>query len=290
MTNVAFAGLGRMGVPMAVNVARAGFPLRVWNRTPGPGAAVVAVGAEVAPDLAALACGADVLVTMVADAAAAEAVLLGPDGALAALAPGAVVVEMSTIGPQAARRLAAAAGERGVDLLDAPVSGSVTMAEAAKLTTMVGGPAEALERARPVLEAMTARQVHVGPSGTGAAMKLALNAVIALTNEAVGEALALAEATGIDRAVAYDVLASSAVASPFVQYKRDAYLDPEGAPVAFSVTLMQKDLALALALARDHAVPLPALAAAGEVLSLARRQGLGDADLSRVADVLRGDT
>jgi 3-hydroxyisobutyrate dehydrogenase/2-hydroxy-3-oxopropionate reductase len=86
------------------------------------------------------------------------------------------------------------------------------------------------------------------------------------------------------------VLASSAVASPFVQYKRDAYLDPEGAPVAFSVTLMQKDLALALALARDHAVPLPALAAAGEVLSLARRQGLGDADLSRVADVLRGDT
>jgi 3-hydroxyisobutyrate dehydrogenase-like beta-hydroxyacid dehydrogenase len=217
-------------------------------------------------------------------------VLLGPDGALAALAPGAVVVEMSTIGPQAARRLAAAAGERGVDLLDAPVSGSVTMAEAAKLTTMVGGPAEALERARPVLEAMTARQVHVGPSGTGAAMKLALNAVIALTNEAVGEALALAEATGIDRAVAYDVLASSAVASPFVQYKRDAYLDPEGAPVAFSVTLMQKDLALALALARDHAVPLPALAAAGEVLSLARRQGLGDADLSRVADVLRGDT
>lgn len=287
MTRVAFAGMGRMGAPMARNVLAAGFPLRVWNRTPGRTAPLVDAGAEQALDPHELAAGADVLVTMVADGAAAEAVLLGEAGALASLAPGAVVVEMSTIGPHAVRRLAEAAAARGVDLLDAPVSGSVTMAEAATLTAMVGGAAGALERARPVLEAMTARQVHVGPSGAGATMKLAVNSVIALTNQAVSEALVLAEAAGIAREVAYDVLGSSAVASPFVQYKRDAFLDPDAAPVAFTTAMLQKDVSLALALARDVQVPLPAVGAVNEVLSFARALGWGDDDLVRVADTLR---
>lgn len=287
MTRVAFAGMGRMGAPMARNVLGAGFPLRVWNRTPAATAPLVEAGAEQATDPRALAADADVLVTMLADAAAAEAVLLGEDGALPALSPGTVVLEMSTIGPHSVRRLAEAAALRGVDVLDAPVSGSVTMAEAATLTAMVGGDADALERARPVLEAMTARQLHVGPSGAGATMKLAVNSVIALTNQAVSEALVLAEAAGIPREVAYDVLGSSAVASPFVQYKREAFLDPDAAPVAFTTAMLQKDVSLALALARDVQVPLPAVGAVNELLTLARALGWGDDDLVRVADTLR---
>lgn len=287
MTRVAFAGMGRMGAPMARNVLGAGFPLRVWNRTPAAAAPLVEAGAEQATDPRAVAADADVLVTMLADAAAAEAVLLGEGGALSALSPGAVVLEMSTIGPHAVRRLAEAAALRGVDLLDAPVSGSVTMAEAATLTAMVGGDPDVLERARPVLEAMTARQLHVGPSGAGATMKLAVNSVIALTNQAVSEALVLAEAAGIPRDVAYDVLGSSAVASPFVQYKREAFLDPDAAPVAFTTAMLQKDVSLALALARDVQVPLPAVGAVNELLTLARALGWGDDDLVRVADALR---
>lgn len=287
MTRVGFAGLGRMGTPMARNVMRAGFELTVYNRTPERAEPLAREGARVAATPSELARSADVLVTMVADAEAAYAVLLSPDGALAALEPGSVAIEMSTVGPQAARRLAAAAVERGVDLLDAPVSGSVTVAEGAQLTAMVGGARDAFERARPVLKAMTKAQFYLGPSGAGATMKLALNSVVALTSEAIAEALVLAERAGVAREDAYDVLAASAVASPFVEYKRSAFLDPGHGSVAFTTTLMRKDLVLVLALADDLGVPMPATVAASEVLDAARRAGLGDEDFARVADVLR---
>ena len=287
MTAVGFAGLGRMGVPMARNILRAGNELTVWNRTRERCVPLEQDGARVADTPAALARGVDVLVTMVADAAAAEAVLRGPNGALATLRPGAIVLEMSTIGPFAVRALAAATAERGCLLLDSPVSGSTALAEAAGLTAMVGGDPGAFERARPVLAAMTKAQFYLGESGAGAAMKLAVNSIIALTNEAVAEALVLAESSGIGRAAAYEVLAASAIASPFVQYKQAAFLDPDGAPVGFTTALMQKDLALALELAREHGVSMPATAAAYEVLALARRLGFGEGDLVRVADALR---
>ena len=154
---------------------------------------------------------------------------------------------------------------------------------------MVGGDPGAFDRARPVLAAMTKAQFYLGGSGAGATMKLAVNSIIALTNEAIAEALVLAESSGVSRADAYEVLAASAIASPFVQYKHAAFLDPDSAPVGFTTTLMQKDLALALALARDRDVPMPATAAANEVLTLARRLGYGEGDLVRVADALRHD-
>ena len=195
---------------------------------------------------------------------------------------------MSTIGPTAVEELAAAASARAVSFLDAPVSGSVTLAETAQLMTMVGGPLDAFDQARPVLAAMTAVQVHLGRSGSGATMKLAYNAMIALTNEAIAEALVLTERAGIAPADAYSVLSSGALASPFVDYKRAAFLDPDRQTVAFTTALMQKDLTLALELAQALDVPLPATAAANEVLSLARRLGYGDDDIARVADTLRG--
>ena len=252
---VGFAGIGRMGLAMAGNLLGAGFPLLVWNRTPERCAPLVAAGATAAADPAGLA-AADVVVTMVADGQAAHSVLV-ESGLLDGLRPGSVVLEMSTIGPTAVAELAAEATRRDVRLLDAPVSGSVSVAEAAQLFAMVGGDREAYESATPVLDAMTKGHTLLGPSGSGAAMKLAVNAMIAVTNESLAETLALAERFGIERARAYDVLAGGALASPFLQYKRGAFLSPETEPVAFTTTLMQKDIVLAQDLAGRLGVRIP---------------------------------
>jgi 3-hydroxyisobutyrate dehydrogenase len=280
--NVAFLGIGRMGLPMATNILRAGFPLTVYNRTPERCVSLVECGARLAGNPAAAAAGADVLITMVADAAAADAVLAGPDGALRHLARGSIAIDMSTIGPVKALELAAAAREAGVDFLDAPVSGSTATAEAAQLATMVGGNEEAFLRALPVLEAMTKAQFHAGASGAGAAMKLGLNIIVALTDEAISECLALSSRSGIARPRAYEILEASAVASPFVHYKREAFLgDGDDAP-AFTIALMEKDVALALELARSKGLELEAAAAALEVFRDAVARGHGDADIAGV--------
>ena len=280
--NVAFLGIGRMGLPMAGNVLRAGLPLTVYNRSPERCASLVGAGAVLAKDPAEAARGADVLITMVADAAAAESLLLGPGGALAAMRPGAIAIDMSTIGPGPAIAIAAAAHEVGVEFLDAPVSGSVTTAEAAQLATVVGGSEDALRRALPVLETMTKAQFHAGSSGAGAAMKLALNLVVALTNEAIAECLTLSAAAGVDHERAYEILEASALASPFVKYKRQAFLDDGAGAPAFTIDLMEKDLALALALAAAHGVDLPGTAAAAAVLRDAQAGGYGGRDIAAV--------
>jgi 3-hydroxyisobutyrate dehydrogenase-like beta-hydroxyacid dehydrogenase len=152
---------------------------------------------------------------------------------------------------------------------------------------MVGGEREVFETVRPLLAAMTRAQFHLGGSGAGAAMKLAVNSIIATTNLALSEALVLAERSGIERAAAYAVLKESAVASPFVHYKEAAFLDPDGADRYFTVALMQKDVDLALGLGRELRVPMLSAAAAGEALTLARAFGWADEDVNRVADALR---
>ena len=281
---VGFAGIGRMGLAMARNVLGAGFPLVVWNRTAERCSPLVDAGAQLALGPEGLAV-ADVVVTMVSDGAAARAVLVESE-LLVSLRPGSVVLEMSTIGPTAVAELAAEAGRHGVHLLDAPVSGSVTVAEAAQLFAMVGGEREAYERAAPVLDAMTKGHMLLGPSGAGAAMKLAINAMIAVTNESVAETLALAEQFGIERERAYDVLAGGALASPFVLYKRGAFLHPESEPVAFTTALMRKDTALAHDLATGLGVRMPAAEAAASVLDEALRSGLADADMASVISLL----
>jgi 3-hydroxyisobutyrate dehydrogenase/2-hydroxy-3-oxopropionate reductase len=193
---------------------------------------------------------------------------------------------MSTIGPTAAAELAAEALRRDVRLLDAPVSGSVSVAEQAGLFAMVGGDREAYELATPVLDAMTRGHMHLGPSGAGAAMKIAVNAMIAVTNESLAETLVLAEQYGIERDRAYDVLAGGALASPFVLYKRGAFLHPDTEPVAFTTALMGKDLALADDLAARLGVRIPAAAAAAGVLEEALANGLADADMASVIGLL----
>jgi 3-hydroxyisobutyrate dehydrogenase-like beta-hydroxyacid dehydrogenase len=284
---VAFVGIGKMGLPMAGNILRGGHELTVFNRTLSrcdplrdDGATVAASAAEATRD-------AEVLVTMLADPAAVEDQILGDEHVLADAPDGLVWLEMSTIGPSAARKFASRAADESVEMLDAPVSGSVTVAEAAALVSMVGGDEAALERARPVLEAMTKAHFHLGGSGAGAAMKLAVNTMIAATTVAISEALVLAEAAGIERADAYEVIAAGALASPFIDYKKAAFLDPDGTPAAFALDLMRKDLRLALEQGEAAGLPLLGAGASADVMTLAAGLEGGDEDLVRVADALR---
>lgn len=282
---VGFIGLGHMGLPMAGRLAASGAPLIVWNRTPGRAAALTAAGAVLAESPQALAAECDLVITMLSDAKAVRAVLCGPDRVLSALRSGAIAVDMSTIGPSAAREIAAEAAAHDAGFLDAPVSGSVTLAEQGALTVMAGGPPEIFERARPVLAQLGKAQLHLGSSGAGAAMKLAVNIVIAATNQAIAEALTLAGQSGIDQAAAYDTLARSAVASPFIAYKREAFLNPGTTPASFTTALMSKDLQLAMEVAGE--TRLPVTAAARQFLDASCAAGFADDDFASVARVLR---
>lgn len=281
---VAFLGLGRMGMAMAANLAQAGLLATVWNRSDGKTDWCADAGVRVASSPADAAAGADVVILMLADGDVTRAVAAE---ALPAMAAGTVLVDMGTSGPVAERDIARAAAEAGVGFVDAPVSGSIALAQAATLTALVGGDANDVEKVRPALAAMTRAQHHLGEVGAGAIVKLALATMIAVTNESVSELLVLCERAGLERAATYAALADSAVASPFVEYKQAAFLAPDEAAVAFTPLLMLKDLALAEGLAAELGAELPAAAAARAVLERTVAAGHGDGDLVRVADTLR---
>jgi 3-hydroxyisobutyrate dehydrogenase-like beta-hydroxyacid dehydrogenase len=285
---VAFLGLGLMGRPMAVNLARAGHPLAVWNRTATVAAELAASSsARCAATPADAVRDADVVISMLADGAALAAVYAGADGVLAALPPGAVAVDMGTSGPRAVRDLAAEVARAGGRFVDAPVSGSVGAARDATLTVMAGGDADAVALVSPVLRSVAARVHHVGPTGAGAALKLAINASLFALTEAVAELLVVAERSGIDPSVAYDVLLDSAVAAPAVRYRREAFLDPS-VPTSFRLELAAKDLALF----REHCsavgAPTPLAGAVGVVVGDAVAAGFGGRDLAALVEWLRG--
>ncbi len=285
---VGFVGLGRMGAPMARRVLAAGYPLTVWNRSRDRCEVFATAGAAVADTPGALAAESDVVVTMVADMRALAAIVEGEDGLLSGLGSGTIVVDMSTIGPEAARAFAEKVAAAGGEWVDAPVSGGVALAEQGTLTLMVGGSDAAVARIQPILDTMSKASFHLGPAGAGATMKLAVNAVVAVINEAIAEGLVLAERGGIAPELAYDVFSSGAVAAPYVLYKRDAFLHPNETPVGFTVDLLGKDLGLIMSLADSVGVTLAAVNAAAEVVERARTLGLGDTDMARVTDVVRG--
>ena len=258
MTTVAVLGTGRMGAAMARSLARGGSELILFNRTREK-CDVLAdqLHCQVADTPAAAAAAADVVITMLADGPAVEEVWAGPDGLLEGASAGSVLADMSTVPPSVIRRFEAAARDRGAGILDAPVSGSVPLAETGKLTIMAGGTAEDLERARPTFEQLATRVVHIGPLGSGASLKLAVNVLIFGLNQALAEALVLAERAGVDRATAYDFFVTSAAGAPFVGYKRDSFVDPDNTPVGFSLGLTRKDLGLILELADTVHAPMP---------------------------------
>jgi 3-hydroxyisobutyrate dehydrogenase-like beta-hydroxyacid dehydrogenase len=289
MTSVGVLGIGRMGSSMARALAAAGFDLLLWNRSAAPAEALAAELGGTTRVVARprdVAAAADVCVTMLADGRAIDAVYGGPDGLVAGARPGLVIIDSSTVPPAALRTHAAAIRAAGAGVLDAPVSGSVALATSGKLTLMVGGEPADIERARPVLDALGTTIFHLGPLGTGAAMKLAVNTVIFGLNQAVAEGLVLAEAAGIERATAYDVLAASAVGAPYVAYKRAAFVDPDETPVAFALELAAKDLGLIGELADAVDVPIPQARTDLEVINAAIAEGAGR-DFSAVAEHLR---
>jgi 3-hydroxyisobutyrate dehydrogenase-like beta-hydroxyacid dehydrogenase len=288
MITVAVLGAGRMGAAMARTLARTGCSLVVYNRTSERASALSReVGARIAATPAEAASLADVSLCSVTDAAAVDELFGATDGVLAGARSGSVLVDMSTVAPSTIRSYRERAEARGIGLLDAPVSGSVALADAGQLTIMVGGDANDLERAMPALEPLAKAIHHVGPLGSGAAMKLAVNTLIFGLNTALAEGLVLAEAAGIDRARAYDVLASSAAGAPFVQYKRAAFVDPDETPPAFSLDLAAKDLDLILALAGSCGVPMPQTEINLDLVNEARENGRGALDFATVAEALR---
>jgi len=287
-SRVAVLGAGNMAGAMVGTLRRAGFEVTVWNRTGSRAQAVAeAHGATVAPTADSAVGDSDVVLSSLADDEAVVATYLGDDGAASACGPDHVVLEMSTIAPDTARRVGEVVAASGAAFLDAPVSGSVPTVEKGELTIMVGGDAAALERARPVLDALAAKVFHVGARGAGDTVKLAVNALVHAIDIGLSEALVLAEKAGVDRSAAYDVFAAGAAAAPFVLYKRAAFEDPDNAHLTFTLDLMAKDLDLILSLAREVGAPMAQGERNRELVERALGAGFSGRDLSAVAEYLR---
>jgi 3-hydroxyisobutyrate dehydrogenase-like beta-hydroxyacid dehydrogenase len=287
---VAVVGAGRMGGAMVGTLRRAGLDVLVFNRSRAKADAVAeATGAGVAATAREAAAGAQVVLSSLADDAAVGAAYTGGDGIIAGLRPDTVVCESSTIEPGTVRRLQPLVADRGAFLLDTPVSGSVPSVEAGQLTIMAGGDAAVLDRVRPVLDPLAKQVFHVGDLGSGAVMKLAVNAILHGLNLALSESLVLAERGGVARETAYEVFANSAIAAPFVHYKREAFEHPGQTPVAFSLDLAGKDLDLILDLAATSGAPMHQAATNRQVVKAAIAAGLGPHDLAELATYLRSD-
>lgn len=278
MSTVAFVGLGSMGGRMAGRLLDAGHHLVVWNRTPERAAPLVDRGATPAATPAEAAVRAEVVLTMLADPDALHAVTDGPDGIAAGAGPATTVVEMSTVGPAAVARLAAALPP-GTGLLDAPVLGSLTEAESGRLRIFVGGPADLAGRWTPLLRAM-GTPLHVGPLGAGAAAKLVANTTLFGVLGVLGEALALADGLGLSRDTAFEVLAGTPVAAQ-AERRRPAVESGEYPP-RFALALARKDADLAVAAAAGAGVDVRLAAAARDWLADAQAGGMGDRDYASV--------
>lgn len=285
---VGFIGLGRMGSRMAASLAATDLDLVVHNRTFARAEEFVAANggtAAVTPRELAEQC--EVIVTMLADGPALVDTYHGPDGVLAGLQPGTVCVEMSTIGPELLHKFARHVQTTGGLVVDAPVSGSVAAAEAKTLMIMAGGDTDVVEKVRPVLEAIGNPVLHVGPLGSGAVMKLAVNSVVFSINQSVAEALVMAERSGVDREVAMDTFVRSAAGAPVVAYRRDWFVRPEEMPVSFTIDLAIKDLELITEHADTVGTSLPVADEALTVMEDAREVGFGDRDMGDVAVYMR---
>jgi 2-hydroxy-3-oxopropionate reductase len=279
---VGLIGLGLMGKPMGRNLLKAGFPLIVWNRTVARADEVVSEGAKLAANPREVAAAADVLITIVSDPPALEEVLWDAQGAMQGLRRGSLYMDSSTISPVLARRVAAACSERGVDFLDTPVTGGDWGAKKGELVYMIGGKAEVLERAKPVLDVLGKKFFLVGPNGAGQTVKLAMNLILALEVEALAEALALATSAGVAGEKLVEVMQSSMARAGVLDVKAPLMLKNEYA-ASFPLRLMHKDMRLALELARQQGVNLPTAAAAYATYSAVKDASQDDPDYSAVA-------
>ncbi len=283
---IAFIGLGTMGGPMAARLLDAGFDVCVHNRTREREVALAERGADRAATPAEAAAGADVIVTMVSDTPDVEAILLGPGGVAEGAADGAVIIEMSTIAPEAVRRMHAQLAEQGVALLDAPVSGGSEGAVKGSLSIMVGGDAAVLDRVRNVLDVLGRTITYVGPSGAGQVAKAINQVIIAGTYAAVAEGLTLGMAAGIDVEAAHRAVAGGAAGSWGLTHRGPNMLRNDY-PLGFRLRLHRKDLGIALETASALGVPLPLAAYVAQLETGLVQRGYGDDDVSAIARVVR---
>lgn len=285
---VGFIGLGDMGQGIVPRLLAAGHQVTGWNRTADKAAPLLELGMEWAGTPRQVAERAEMVLSIVTDAAAVETVALGDDGILSGLPSDGIYADMSTIDPDASRRIATAFAAAGLTMLDAPLSGSPISLEQDKASVMVGGDPAAFERVRPVLEAIGPTVTYIGASGMAVQMKVAINLCLIVEMVAFSEAVALAEKGGVDRAVAVDAMLKSVVASPVMGYRGPFILEGNmpDKPLA-NVTLQQKDMLLALDLGRRQGSPVPLAAAANEMLNACHGLGLSHRDFVTVFDVYR---
>lgn len=283
---IAFFGLGIMGSGMARRLLANGFPLTVFNRNVEKSKPFAAEGAHVASSPREAASRADVIISMVADDNASRSLWLGENGALAAAAPGTVCIECSTVTVGWIHELAAAAQGKKCDLLDAPVTGSKTQAASGELNFIVGGDATTLEKARPVLAAMSKSVVHLGPTGSGALVKLINNFVCGVQVASLAEALAMIERSGLDRAKALEVLTGGAPGSPLVKAVSARMTAPDFTP-NFLLRLMAKDLTYAIQEGGKLSVELATAAAALKDFQMGIANGHGEKDIAAVVESFR---
>lgn len=285
-TRVGFCGLGTMGAAMAANVARAGFPLTVWNRTPGKAGPAVAAGALEALSPSAVASAAEVVVICVSDTPDVEAVLFDQGGLADGLAEGALVIDCSTIAPGATRRFAERLADRGVGFVDAPVSGGSEGALRGTLTIMVGGSSVDVGRARPVLEAMGSTITHMGPTGAGQTTKAVNQVILSGVYLGVAEGMVLAMKSGLDPRQVTEALAGGAAGSWVLQNRAERMIDDDY-PLGFRIALHLKDLTIALEQAREVGAALPVSAMAAQIEAGLVARGYGDDDNSALARAVR---
>ena len=287
---IGFIGLGRMGSLMAANVAKAGFPLSVYNRTASSAEEFVAAhGGSVAASPGELAASSDLVISMLADGDVLISAYSGPGGVLEGIRPGTTALDMGTSGPTAVAVVRDLVEKAGGNLVDAPVSGSTPAAAAGKLLIMVGGSDSEFEKVRDVLEAMGS-PLLVGPAGSAATLKLTVNSILYGLNQALAEGVILAEAAGVPAEVALDVLARSAAGAPLVSYRKPQYLDPDGTPVTFTLELARKDIELALDQARATGVAMPQLERTLETIEALIADGEGHRDIGFVVEGARRKT
>lgn len=286
MLRVGFIGLGAMGIPMARNILKAGFPLTVWARRPEAAGAIRGEGASWASSPSALAGDVDIIILMVTNSPDVEGLVAGPNGILRNAHQNLVIVDMSTISPSVSRAMAAKSREHGVSFLDAPVSGGTQGAEAGTLSVMVGGEEDAFERARPVLEALGEKIFHVGPSGAGEVIKLANNILVGAIAAATSEALVLGVKAGADPHVMAEVIGASTGASWQLANQFPLRAFTGTFQPGFMTDLLAKDLELALELGAEQRTPLLLTAIARQLYTEAQGAGYGRDDYTSVLRVL----
>jgi len=285
MANLGFIGLGAMGGRVTRRLLSAGHTVTGYNRTKSKAHWLLDSGMRWADTPREVAEAADVTFTMVTHTSALHAVLSGPDGVLAGLRTGKIYIDMSTVSPNASRRLAAQVAEKGAQMLDAPVSGSVITLEQGNLSLMVGGEEATFEQVKPILLDIGPKVNYVGKNGQAVLMKIAINLNLQVQILAFYEGLLLAVKGGVPLETALEVMLNSVIASPSLKY-RTPFILQKPDEVWFNVDMMQKDMLLALEMGREFSVPLPTVAVSNEFLTSARAMGLAKEDFAIVYKVL----